>query len=93
MSQPAYAAALQPAEVACRLRSATETPHHGFWPGNVSLPARDALRGDSILGSRQITDAFLLLLAVRSGGRFVTSNRASPLPEVPGAQAWQLIVL
>ncbi len=93
MSQPAYPGALRPAEVAGRLRAAVETPHHRFWPGNVSLLTHNALRWNSILGARQITDAFLLLLAVRNGGRFVTFDRASPLAAVPGAQSGHLIVL
>jgi len=51
------------------------------------------LRWTSILGSRQITDAYLLALAVRNRGRFVTFDRAAPLDAVEGATAGHLVVL
>ncbi len=93
MSQPAYPGAVAPAEVAARLRTAAATPHHAFWPDDTSLLADDVLRWSSILGSRQVTDAYLLSLAVRRGGRFVTFDRAAPLAAVAGANARHLVVL
>lgn len=93
MSQPAYPGAVAPAEVAARLRAAASTPHHAFWPDDTSLLADDVLRWSSILGSRQVTDAYLLSLAVRRGGRFVTFDRAAPLAAVAGANARHLVVL
>jgi toxin-antitoxin system PIN domain toxin len=93
MSQPAYPAALAPAQVADRLLMATRTPHHAFWPDDFSLVAFEGLRWTSILGSRQLTDAYLLALAVRHGGCFVTFDRAAPLGAVEGATAAHLVVL
>lgn len=93
MSQPAYPAPVAPAQVADRLRIATGTPHHAFWPDDVDLVAFEGLRWTSILGPRQITDAYLLALAVRNGGRFVTFDRAAPLGAVAGATASHLVVL
>lgn len=93
MSQPAYPGALPPAQVADRLRAAAATPHHAFWPDDVSLLQVDSLSWASILGARQITDAYLLALAVRNDGRFVTFDRTTPLAAVAGAAARHLVVL
>ncbi|MBX3590116.1 MAG: PIN domain-containing protein [Burkholderiaceae bacterium] len=93
MSQPGYPAPLAPAQVADRLRMATGTAHHAFWPDDLDLVGSDDLRWTAILGSRQITDAYLLALAVRNGGRFVTFDRAAPLAAVAGAAAAHLVVL
>lgn len=46
-----------------------------------------------VLGSRQVTDIYLLALAVNRGGRLVTFDRAIPLQAVPGAQPRHLVVI
>jgi predicted nucleic acid-binding protein len=46
-----------------------------------------------VLGHRQVTDAYLLALAVRHEGRFVTFDRRIALGVVPGARAEHLVVL
>jgi predicted nucleic acid-binding protein len=38
-----------------------------------------------VLGSRQLTDIYLLALAIRHGGRLVTFDRAVPLGAVRNA--------
>jgi len=45
---------------------------HEFWPDSVTLAEVDDLLGDRIKGPSQITDAYLLALAVRHQGSFVT---------------------
>jgi toxin-antitoxin system PIN domain toxin len=65
---------------------------HAFWPDDISL--RDALFDPgSILGPNQITDVYLLALAVKNGGRLVTFDRGVPLRAVHGAEARHLVVL
>ena len=64
-----------------------------FWPDDLALVSFEGLRWTSILGSRQITDAYLLALAVRNRGRFVTFDRAAPLDAVEGATAGHLVAL
>lgn len=81
------------AQVAARLAAATRHPAHTFWPDAISLLAPDYLTWDRILGSRQVTDAYLLALAVAQGGRFVTLDRGVPLTAVRGASAEHLLVL
>ena len=46
-----------------------------------------------ILGPNQITDVYLLGLAVKNGGRLVTFDRGLPLKAVRGAEARHLVVL
>jgi uncharacterized protein len=48
---------------------------------------------DRIHGHNQITDAYLLALAVRHGGTLVTFDRAITLDAVRGAKAQHLLVL
>jgi predicted nucleic acid-binding protein len=46
-----------------------------------------------VLGSRQVTDVYLLALAVQQGGRLVTLDRAAPLKAVRGARTTHLAVI
>lgn len=54
------------------LRGFVAHPAHRFWPGDMSY---DAIRVDSVLGHRQITDAYLAALARKHGGRLATLDR------------------
>jgi uncharacterized protein len=86
LSQPAYPGSQPPAVVAARLGEATEAPWHTFWPDDLSLLDAEWVDWRHVLGSRQLTDIYLLALAVRQGGRLVTFDRAIPLAAVPGAR-------
>jgi hypothetical protein len=46
-----------------------------------------------VLGSRQVTDAYLRALAVKCGGRLVTFDCGIPVAAVPGASKRQLVRL
>jgi len=55
------------------LQSISSLPRHEFWPDDVSyldMPTR------GIIGHRQVTDAYLVLLARRHGGSLATLDRA-----------------
>jgi toxin-antitoxin system PIN domain toxin len=93
LSQPGYPNALPPADVAVRLREATETPFHHFWSEGPSLLSPDLVQWEFILGSRQVTDAYLLALAVHHEARLVTFDRAITRRAVPRASAEHLVVL
>ena len=45
------------------------------------------------LSSRQVTDAYLLALAVAHGGRLVTLDQRIPVAAVSNAEAKHLVVL
>jgi predicted nucleic acid-binding protein len=51
------------------------------------------LAWDRVLSSRQITDLYLLALAVQHGGCLVTLDRGIPLAAVPGAESHHLACL
>lgn len=93
MSQPAYPGALSAAVVAARLAEATQHASHDFWADDVSLVAPGTIEWQRVLGHRQITDSYLLALAVRHKGRFVTFDGRISVAAVPGATARQLAVL
>ena len=91
MSQPGYPNALPAARVAQRLREATDTAHHQFVPADLSLLDDEHFDTEQLLGHRQVTDAWLLGLAVRHGMRLVTFDSAITLRVVKMAGAGHLI--
>jgi toxin-antitoxin system PIN domain toxin len=93
MSQPAYPSPLPTTQIIERLREATRHPSHSFWADDVSLLDHKSVRADRVLGPRQVTDVYLLALAVRQGGRLVTLDGRIPLAAVPGANSRHLLVL
>ncbi len=93
MSQPGYPNALPAAAVAERLAAATATSHHAFWPDSVSMLDPGRIAWNVVLGSRQVTDVYLLALAAQLNGRLVTLDRAVPLKAVPGSKAKHLVVI
>ena len=72
MAQPGYSNRIPAPLVAERLREATATIHHRFWPDNVSLLETSTVDWERIIGPKQITDVYLLALVVEHQGRFVT---------------------
>ena len=93
MAQPAYPQALPLAAVAQRLGQAAATPAHLFIADDYSLLDADSLHWPQLLGHRQVTDAYLLGLAVRHGCRFVSFDARVNLAAVPGAKAEHLWVM
>src|SRR5438876_3078765 len=67
MSHPGYPNALPVPPVIERLAEASASVHHEFWPDELSLLDSKVLHRTHILGSRQVTDLYLLALAVRRG--------------------------
>ena len=93
LSLPAYRNSQPPVAVAERLGDATADASHEFWPDSVSLLETGRFQWDHVLTSRQITDAYLLALAVARGGRLVTLDRGIIVKAVPGATTKNLILL
>lgn len=93
MSTPAYPSTRPPAVIAARLREATDHPAHQFWTDDVSVLDPRRVDLTRIHGARQLTDAYLLALAVHRGGRLVTFDRGIPVHAVAGATAAHLVVL
>jgi toxin-antitoxin system PIN domain toxin len=93
VSQPGYPSPVSPSEAMERLEAAASTPHHEFWPCSMSLLDATRIDRNRVHGPRQVTDVYLLALAVEHGGRFVTFDRSIPLSAVPGASQEHLTVL
>lgn len=93
LSQPGYARPLPLLAVAGRLRTFTAARAHQFWPDSLSVLDPDALLLDRIHGPAQITDGYLLALAVAHGGRFATFDERIATATVPGARAEHLVRL
>ena len=93
LSLPAYPNRQPAAVVAQRLGQAVADASHAFWPDSFSLLEDGRLRWDRVLGSRQVTDAYLLALAAANGGRLVTFDRGISVDAVPGAAKKNLLTL
>ena len=86
MSHPGYPNAVPVAAVMERLAAATRSSYHQFWPDDVSLLDPSIADPGRIHGPRQLTDVFLLALAIHHSGRFVTFDTAVPPSAVKGAE-------
>jgi toxin-antitoxin system PIN domain toxin len=93
LSSAEYPNALRPPAVAARLREATEQLFHQFWAEGPNLLAPGRVNWEYIVGSRQVTDAYLLALAVHRGGRLVTFDPSIAGRVVSGAEDQHLVVL
>ncbi len=65
VSQHTYPKPLSTAEAIKRLAEQIDRTDHAFWPNDVSLADRAVFDASGILGPNQITDAYLLALAVK----------------------------
>ena len=93
MSHPGYPNALPVRPVVERLREATRSPHHEFWPDDCSLLDTRIADASRIHGPRQLTDLYLLALAVGRNGRFVTFDTSVALSAIKGAELRHLVAL
>ena len=66
---------------------------HAFWPDNVSLRTRGMVNWPRVLGHNQITDIYLLALAVVNDGCLVTLDHRVAPTTVAGASARNLLLL
>jgi predicted nucleic acid-binding protein len=79
LSQPSYRGGRRaPAAVIALLRALKVSAHHEFWRDDVSLSDESLFDSAYIIGTRQVTDAYLLGLAARRGGRVVSFDRSMP---------------
>jgi uncharacterized protein len=93
MSQPAYPNAQSVDVLLAMLARSCAAPVHEFWPDDISLVDRRRFRADRIHGHRQMTDIYLLGLAVQHGGRLVTFDTRIALSAVHGATPRHLVAL
>lgn len=76
-----------------RLREACAALDHEFWPDDISLRDDERVDFSRVQGHNQITDLYLLALAVGNGGRLATFDQTISLASVKGAAARHLHLL
>lgn len=92
-SAPSYTNPLTLTGAITRLHEATLADDHERWVDDVSILDPDVIDHARLHGPRQITDVYLLALAVRRDGCLVTLDRSVPLSAVRGAEPRHLLVL
>jgi uncharacterized protein len=93
LSQPSYAFPIPIGDAINHLRDATASDDHVFWPNDISLLDEQLIDHSRVLGPKQLTDIYLLALAVKYGGRLVTFDRAIPMAAIRGARPEHLVVI
>ena len=76
-----------------RLRRFTLSGDHVFWQDDASILDQGRVLGRELGGHRQVTDAYLLSVAVGRGGALATFDRSVPPSAVPGAGASSVVLL
>jgi hypothetical protein len=67
--------ARSPQEAISLLGEILALPHHVFWTDDLSITHRKWVAVEKLVGYRQVTDAQLLGLAIKRGGRLATFDR------------------
>ena len=93
MSHPAYPNVAPVRAVAERLATACAHDLHEFWPDDLSLLDAKIASTSRIHGPAQITDLYLLGLAVSHDGRLATFDKSIVLDAIMGAERKHLLVL
>ena len=93
MSHPGYPNSHSVLEIVQRLRAATADRTHEFWPDSQSLLDERLIDATRVHGPRQLTDVYLVSLAVRNGGRLVTFDASIAIRAVKGATAQHVLQL
>ena len=74
------------AELSDAFRAFTSSGHHEFWQDSVSLLDDDLIAAEQVTGHQQLTDVYLLALAVKHKGVLATFDRRVPIGAVKGAR-------
>jgi uncharacterized protein len=93
MSNPGYPNPLPVQAVIEHLAGACHQNIHEFWQDAVSLLDSDVVDSTRIHGPRQLTNIYLLALAVQHEGRLVTFDSRIPLAAVRKATKQNLLIL
>jgi toxin-antitoxin system PIN domain toxin len=93
ISKPGYARPISLQTAFSVLLDQAKQTDHEFWPDDISITDDHIFDHAFILGPNQITDVYLLGLAVKNGGRLATFDRGLPLKAVRGAEPRHVVVL
>ena len=76
-----------PAAIAAIVAELRTLSGHVFWPDDISLVGAEHIDAEQILTSGQVTDSYLLALAVAHGGYLATFDRRLSTNAVRGGKA------
>jgi uncharacterized protein len=94
LSNPAYPGSRTTVEdAAARLSALCSGSSHVFWPDSVSVREHSRFRWNHVQGHRQLTDVYLLALAVTNKGRLATFDSTISLRTVEDAAPINLELL
>jgi toxin-antitoxin system PIN domain toxin len=83
--------AVTPREAAGVLAANTAAKDHSFWPAELPFAEAIAFAGTRLVGHQQVTDAYLLGLALDRGGMLATlDDRIAGLTELRSAERMAL---
>lgn len=93
MSHPRYGNALATTALAAELLAdLCRQPGHVWWPADLSLLDSPLVDRSRLLASGQVTDTWLLALAVQHGGRLATFDRRLVTNAVKGGDAARYLI-
>jgi toxin-antitoxin system PIN domain toxin len=76
LSNPAFSpAALSVSNALSVLEANVKLPEHHFWPDDIPLLEAVSKVGKRVMGHQQVTDLYLMGLAVRHRGKLATMDR------------------
>ena len=93
LSQPSYPGARSTSDAMRLLELFIAQGNHAFWGDDISLLDHEYFRRRHILGPKQLTDIYVLAVAVKNDGLLATFDRAIPRAAVVGAEARNLVVI
>ncbi len=93
MSQASYPGSRPATQIIERLRGAFGHSAHVFWPDDISIVDPKIVDGSRVHSARQITDTYLLALALKHNGRLATFDTGIALSAVTGATGKHLVTL
>jgi hypothetical protein len=76
LSNPAFSSrAVPPAQALQVLTANLKHPRHQFWPDEISLADALGKQRQWVVGHKQVTDAYLLGLAMHHRGKLATTDK------------------
>jgi len=95
VSNPAFSPhSVRPQDAAKVLAANTAARDHLFWPDEISFEEATRFAASRLVGHQQITDAYLLGLAIRNGGTLATLDEGiASLVDPKSGEAKSLLLL
>lgn len=93
LSQPRYSNPISISDAVQRLRTLIASPYYEFLEDNISLHDDSVVDDQLLSGHKQLTDTYLIALAVRHNMRFVTLDTRISASAVIGANQSNLVVI